>query len=716
MLLALLGCGREETLELRQWTLHEIDGARSMEIPLTLPMHVDAYVPERRSTFALRTRVILPPSLRGTSLTLAIPFIEAPTSLRVDGVVAPSLEKSAVASARPSLASQSFHIDARQTAAGALELELLVERRFTRSAWLDTIPRISATPHGDRAFLFVAAIDSTVSVAAFAVISTIGFTYLALYSFDRKRKVHLWFALQAMGVAYYLLERLGIPGELLGLHYLSGWFVVMSAVAGAYFTHAYFGLKPPNKLFRVVPAVLLVCFVIWSGAFSGKIPIVLSTPIAFAFVAHQIRVLLRLYREGRDRFSAAMLLAAWGIVVLTCVPDVYYFVGNGQLLGGAHTMVFGLGTFSVFQAIVLGRDHAKLLRNADALNLELEARVSMLEVRDKENSQLNEELRRQIADKSRRLAEALARIGAIPERIASLAPGDTVQGRYKMIRRIGEGGMGAVYEIERLIDARRLALKVLTQATSGTALARLAREAQIAAEVSHENLVAIVDVDVSESGALYLVMELVTGAALHESRDRYGDVKWARSILRQIAAGLGAMHARGVVHRDLKPANVLLTSEGRAKIADFGIARLDAPTDTPDPMAKTLVDPTPADAALAKTEGASNGSSDPALTATGVLMGTPMYMAPELARGARSAAASSDIWSFGVIAYEITTGRFPFATPAVLDALAGRTVTAPPMKEIAETDDALVALVMLCLDPNPQARPTATEIEQRLAL
>ncbi len=271
--------------------------------------------------------------------------------------------------------------------------------------------------------------------------------------------------------------------------------------------------------------------------------------------------------------------------------------------------------------------------------------------------------------------------------------------------------MGAVHEIERLTDGRRLALKVLTGASTGSALARLAREAQVAAEVSHENLVGIIDVDVSESGALYLVMELVLGAPLYESAARYGDIPWARGVLLQIAKGLSALHARGVVHRDLKPANVLLTPSGTAKIADFGIARLDG-SESVDPLGATA-EGAPADEALAPTIDA-RAPSSASLTQTGVLMGTPLYMAPELAKGARLAGPAADVWSFGVIAFELLTARFPFDTPPVLTALAGKPLVSPTLDD-AEFDPELVAIIRRCLDPDARARPRAEELAQRLA-
>ena len=214
--------------------------------------------------------------------------------------------------------------------------------------------------------------------------------------------------------------------------------------------------------------------------------------------------------------------------------------------------------------------------------------------------------------------------------------------------------MGEVHEVERLTDGRRLALKTITGNAKRESLARFAREAQVAAELDHPNVVATLDIGVTRSGTLFLVMELVTGASLAAARTRYGDVPWAIPVLQQIATALAAMHAQGIVHRDLKPSNVLVDGN-TVKVADFGLAGLVNQSD----VAATL---SPAEAAAVS----------PALTRTGAIMGTPIYMAPELAGGARAAGPSADIFSFGVVAYELLARQLPHTAPPVLERLSGQ--------------------------------------------
>jgi serine/threonine-protein kinase len=301
-----------------------------------------------------------------------------------------------------------------------------------------------------------------------------------------------------------------------------------------------------------------------------------------------------------------------------------------------------------------------------------------------------------VAERSRQLSEGLLRLGGALRHAAPLAPGDVVEDRYRVVRAIGSGGMGQVHEVERLSDRRRLALKVLTGVVDRIAMARFAREAQIAAQLDHPNVVAVLDLGVSQSGMLFLVMELVTGSTLAAEKARYGDAAWALPILRQIATALAALHARGIVHRDLKPANVLLADRG-AQVADFGLASLAEPADPLDPTASTI----------------SPANHFP-LTRPGTFMGTPAYMAPELIRGAREAQPAADMWSFGVIAHELLAGKSPFAEPPVLAHLAGREGAPAAPLDAPALPARLRELLDGCLRSGPAERPTSSALRDAL--
>ncbi len=312
----------------------------------------------------------------------------------------------------------------------------------------------------------------------------------------------------------------------------------------------------------------------------------------------------------------------------------------------------------------------------------------LVEERRKREALLEGELAHQVAERSRELGAALSRPDA-PRTGRASRFGD----RYEVLRPLGEGGMGAVFEVERKTDGRRLALKVIAGQVSREHAARFAREAEIGARVRDPHLVSIVDVGMAE-GSPFLVMELVTGGTLESRRERFGDPTWAVPVLRDVAAGLAALHDAGIVHRDLKPANVLLDASGRAKVADFGIARVG--------FAGASVDPSAATAAAG------------GLTGTGAWVGTPLYMAPESSRGGRESAPPADVFAFGLLAYELITRERPFATPAVLLALADQPLPPPADLRSGLVEDRARSVIPRCLARDPADRPTIREIRTAL--
>jgi serine/threonine-protein kinase len=219
--------------------------------------------------------------------------------------------------------------------------------------------------------------------------------------------------------------------------------------------------------------------------------------------------------------------------------------------------------------------------------------------------------------------------------------GDT----YEMQRRLGEGGMGRVYEARHVRLGRRFAVKVLHQMFTGEreALARFRREATAAAAILSPHVAQIVDVNATREGQPYLVYELLEGEDLGTLLEREGVLPIARAtrIARQVAQGLRAAHEAGVVHRDLKPENVMLVrgADGNdyAKVLDFGIAKL---------------------------------TQEDKLTRTGAVLGTPAYMAPEQARGGNTIDHRCDVYALGAMLYRAVTGR-----PAFSGEDAGRTLT-----------------------------------------
>src|SRR5579859_1217966 len=247
-------------------------------------------------------------------------------------------------------------------------------------------------------------------------------------------------------------------------------------------------------------------------------------------------------------------------------------------------------------------------------------------------------------------------------------------GRYVLDEPIGAGGYCEVWRATDTVLTRQVAVKLLHPgyASQGEALARFKAEARHAGGLSHENVARVYDFGEPTDGQSYLVMELVDGPSLADvlARGPLG-VRPTMDMVAQVAAGLQAAHAAGLIHRDVKPANILFTSEGSVRITDFGIAY-------------------------------AVGSAP--LTATGLVMGTPGYIAPERVAGAQAGPAS-DLYALGIVAYECLAGARPFSGPPLEVAIAHRDRPLPPLP--AWLPDAVVAFVMLLTAKDPSWRPAA---------
>lgn len=261
--------------------------------------------------------------------------------------------------------------------------------------------------------------------------------------------------------------------------------------------------------------------------------------------------------------------------------------------------------------------------------------------------------------------------------VAEVGEGTTIDGRYRLLRRIGSGGMADVWLAEDSHLQRRVALKILHRrfAQDREFVERFRREAEAAAGLSHPNVVAVFDRGDVE-GTYYIAMQLLEGRSLKELIDAGLTPEQSVGLIRQVLEAAGFAHRNGVVHRDLKPQNVIVDDEGKATVTDFGIARA--------------------------------GASE--ITQAGSVMGTPHYLSPEQAQG-QAVTAVSDLYSIGVILYEALAGRVPFEADSAV-AIAMKQVSQTPQRPSSinpAVSPALDAAVMRALEKDPGRRFQSAE-------
>ena len=268
-------------------------------------------------------------------------------------------------------------------------------------------------------------------------------------------------------------------------------------------------------------------------------------------------------------------------------------------------------------------------------------------------------------------------------------------GQYQLGEKIGEGGMGEVYRAHHAMLTRPTAVKLLKpEQCNQLALARFEREVQLSSQLTHPNTIQVYDYGRTDSGVFYYAMEYLNGINLADLIQQHGPLPVGRAVnvLRQVCSSLNEAHAIGLIHRDIKPANIMLTCRGGipdfAKVLDFGLVK-----DTESDHAPTV-------------------------TVANALAGTPLYFSPEATKGAKHLDQRSDIYSLGIVAYEMLTGRPPFQGDSPIDICMQHATKQPsPISEHLRhpLPSGLEELIMQCLQKAPEYRPqTVSELQDQL--
>ena len=263
-----------------------------------------------------------------------------------------------------------------------------------------------------------------------------------------------------------------------------------------------------------------------------------------------------------------------------------------------------------------------------------------------------------------------------------------IMSHYRILEKLGGGGMGVVYRAEDMKLRRHVALKLLAEDIAGdrAALERFEREAQAASALNHPGICTIYEFDEHE-GQLFLAMELIEGCSLRAFREHDASIASLTRLAAQVTTALAAAHAAGIVHRDIKPENIMVRNDGYLKLLDFGLARF-------------------TDRALDST----------VVTSPGTIVGTVRYMSPEQVRG-ETVSSASDIFSLGIVLYEFAAGRHPFAANSLAETMSAILSETPPapFRLNAEILPALDSVIRQMLQKDARLRPTATEVCSALA-
>jgi len=426
-----------------------------------------------------------------------------------------------------------------------------------------------------------------------------------------------------------------------------------------------------------------------------------STQSVSTYVGYCLGMAVILYITTRTAVIAyAIGLATLVVSLLVIIPSTVAFLATMPTcctitaVGAAlASLLYGGRRREFRQRVTIERQRDQL----GALNSDLERRVQTqvgeIVAHAAEVDQLNAQLRAQVRARSSELSLALARLAQQREHGDAVLRGTLLGGRFLVGDVIGEGAMGVVHEGVDQVTGARVAIKVVQATSTRTldALRRFAHEAGAAAAIAHPAVVRMLDVDISDDGLLFQVQELIDGESLGRAAQRAWTPGDAARLGAVLCEALAAAHAVGIVHRDVKPENIMLTAAPPGlKLLDFGIAKLYA---------------------------AVHGHDSDAVTHTGMIVGTPAYMAPEQVLGAADVSDRADVYAVGVVLFRLLAGRPPFDIESPRETMMSRLLDDAPSVRAFQplVPESLAQLIDRCLAREPGGRPTAAELAGQLA-
>ena len=416
---------------------------------------------------------------------------------------------------------------------------------------------------GTRALLLTREVrKDAAKVVVGVVLCAVGLFVGMLFLYERSDRGFAFYALFAFSTGLWTLCQIKLRGELTISPLLFAYvelFAFYSAVTSLMLYLERTMGRGPLRLSWLISRLMLIYVAGAALLIATGVVKLLQTLLPFQIllmftvVYSLILIVHHIYKGDADArlfglgFTCATMTVAYDVLgAVGIVPRVN--LASSHLGQGLFVLMLGLILVRRFRLV-----HMDLITAKTALLDQVDALAS----RNAEIELLNAELRHQIEARSRALVDSLIDSDhkGIRANLSFLTSGETINKRYRVIRVLGQGAMGVVYEVERLIDKRHLAAKVLSSHAGRESLARFVREAQLLAHLDHPNLVKITDVDITDQRVAYIVMELVNGTTLAQQHARYRDLSFVLPVLRQVADALAKVHSEGIVHRDLKPAN-----------------------------------------------------------------------------------------------------------------------------------------------------------------